>query len=60
VLRIRSTNVQTFAWNTIYRGGTTFPLPTTTSGATLYDYYTFRYNSIATAKWDLIGIAAGY
>lgn len=58
MLRLRSTNVQTFSWNAIFQGGTT-PLPTTSSGSSQYDYYGFIYNSTAT-KWQVVGSATGF
>ena len=58
MLRLRSTNVQTFSWNAIFQGGTT-ALPTTSSGSTKYDYYGFIYNSTAT-KWQIVGTATGF
>jgi hypothetical protein len=58
MLRLRSTNVQTFSWNAIFQGGTT-PLPTTSSGSSKYDYYGFIYNGTAT-KWQIVGSATGF
>ena len=58
MLRLRSTNVQTFSWNAIFQGGTS-ALPTTSSGSTKYDYYGFIYNSTAT-KWQIVGTATGF
>ena len=59
IMRIRSTNVQTFSWAAIYRGSTDLALPTSTSGATLYDYLAFMYNAAA-IKWDLLGKNFGF
>jgi len=59
ILRIKSTNVQTFAWNGIYRGCTTIALPTATTGSSKTDYFTYRYNS-ADSKWDLQVANYGY
>lgn len=58
MLRLRSTNVQTFSWNAIFQGGTT-ALPTTSSGSSKYDYYGFIYNSTAT-KWQIVGTATSF
>ena len=58
MLRLRSTNTQTFSWNAIFQGGLT-PLPTTSSGSSKYDYYGFIYNGTAT-KWQLVGQATGF
>jgi len=59
ILRLRSTNVQTFAWNAVFAGSTDIALPTTSSGATLYDYVGFIYNSTA-AKWQMIAKVFGF
>jgi hypothetical protein len=59
ILRLRSTNVQTFAWNAVFQGSTDIALPTTSSGATLYDYVGFIYNSTA-AKWQMIAKVFGF
>lgn len=59
ILRLRSTNVQTFAWNAVFQGSTDIVLPTTSSGATLYDYVGFIYNSTA-SKWQMIAKVFGF
>lgn len=51
-IRIKSTNVQTFAWDAVYRGNTTIPLPTASTGGGKTDYFHFQYN-LADSKWDL-------
>lgn len=58
ILRIKSTNVQTFSWNAIYRGGTV-ALPTVTTGGSKTDYFKFIYNSTDT-KWDFISATYGF
>lgn len=58
LLKIKSTNVQTFVWNSIFIGGTT-ALPTVTSGASKIDYYSFIYDSV-TPKWHYTGAALGF
>lgn len=50
-IRIKSTNVQTYSWNAIYRGGT-LALPTASTGSSKTDYMMFIYNS-ADSKWDI-------
>lgn len=55
----KSTNVQTFVWNGIYKGSTTTALPATTTGATKTDRLWFQYN-IANSKWELINAKYGY
>lgn len=52
-IRLKSTNVQTFSWNAVYRGCTTVVLPATSTGGGKTDYFIFRYNA-ADAKWDII------
>lgn len=59
ILRIRSTNVQTFSWNAVFAGSTDIALPLTTSGSTLYDYIGFVYNSTS-AKWQMIAKVFGF
>ncbi len=59
IIRIKSTNVQTFAWNAIYRGSTDVVLPTVSSGASKWDYIAFRYHS-TDSKWDCLAKALGY
>ena len=58
-LRIKSTNVQTFSWNAIYRGSSTVPLPTTSTGTSKTDYFGFIYNS-TDSKWDCVAVSYGY
>lgn len=59
VLRIKSTNVQTFSWGGIYRGSLDTPLPTVSSGSSLTDYIAFLYNG-ADSKFDLVGLNFGH
>ncbi|MBL0309107.1 MAG: LamG domain-containing protein [Bacteroidetes bacterium] len=59
IFRIKSTNVQTFVWNLVFRGSTSLPLPTATSGAENTDYAIFIYNA-ADSKWDLIVSVFGF
>ncbi len=58
VFKIKSTNVQTFSWNTIFIGGTT-ALPTASTGSSKIDYYTFIYDTV-TPKWHFTGQAGGF
>lgn len=58
ILRIKCTNAQTYAWNAIYRGSLSIPLPTTaTTNKT--DYFGFIYNNTDT-KWDIVAIDYGH
>jgi hypothetical protein len=59
VIRISSTAVQTFSWNSVYQGSTDLPLPTATSGAGLTDYVGFIYNSTS-SKWQLLAKNFGF
>jgi hypothetical protein len=59
IIRIRSTNVQTFSWNAAFQGSTDIALPTATSGSTLYDYVGFIYNGTA-AKWQMVAKVFGF
>lgn len=59
IFRIRSTNVQTFSWNSIFQGSTDLSLPTVTSGASKFDYFGFMYNSTNT-KWQLVARVMGF
>lgn len=55
IVRIKSTNSQTYAFGTNYKGGT-IALPTTHAGSSKYDYLGFIYNADAT-KYDLVALA---
>ncbi len=59
ILRIKSTNVQTFSFNAIYRGSTDTALPTASTGGGAWDYLVFIYNS-ADSKWDFVGKNFGH
>lgn len=59
MLRIKSTNIQTFSWNAIFSGSTDSPLPIATSGSSKHDYLGFTYNT-ALAKWQLIAKNFGF
>jgi len=59
VLRISSANVQTLSFNSVFAGSVDLPLPTSTSGGGLYDYYGFLYNS-TTTKWQLLSKIGGF
>jgi hypothetical protein len=59
MFRMTSTNVQTFSWNSVFRGSTDLTLPTASSGAGKEDYLGFIYDSTA-IKWDLIAKNFGF
>ncbi len=58
VMRILSTNAQTFSWNPIFRGSAILALPTATSGSSEYDYVGFVFNEPDFA-WDLLALITG-
>jgi len=55
--------VMTYSWNAIFRGSTTSPLPTATTGTVASvprtDYIGFIYNA-ADNKWDCIAVDMGH
>lgn len=59
IIRLSSTNVQTFSWNAVFQGSTDIGLPTASSGGGLYDYVGFIYNS-TTSKWQMIAKVFGF
>ena len=59
MLRLTSTNVQTFSWNAIFAGSTDQALPTASSGASKTDYMGFIYNSTA-SKWQMLAKNLGF
>lgn len=58
LLKIKSTNVQTFSWNAVFAGGTN-ALPTATSGSSKIDYYSFIYDTV-NSKWHFTGSALNF
>lgn len=58
LLKIKSTNVQTFSWNAVYIGGN-LGLPTATSGSGKIDYFSFIYDAV-NGKWHYTGTAGGF
>lgn len=59
VLRINSTNIQTFSWNTIFAGSTDMALPSVTTGLGKTDYIGFIYNS-TTGRWHILAKNFGF
>lgn len=57
-LRIISTVARALTWGTKYKGSTALPLPTTTTGSSLREYFGFQYLT-ATDTFDLIASAPG-
>jgi hypothetical protein len=59
MLRLISTNVQTFSWNPVFTGSSDLALPTVSSGGGKTDYFGFIYQSTST-KWNLIAKNFGF
>ena len=59
VMRIKSTNVQTYAWNAIFQGGATVPIPINSTGGSKYDYIGLMYNT-ALAQWLVVAYVTSY
>lgn len=59
MFRLKSTNIQTFSWNSAFDGSNDLPLPSTSTGGDKYDYMGFIYNS-ASSKWDLLAKNFGF
>ena len=58
LLKIKSTNVQTFSWNAVFAGGTN-ALPTASSGSSKIDYFSFIYDTV-NSKWHYTGSALNF
>ncbi len=58
LIKIKSTNVQTFSWNGVWVGGTN-ALPTATSGGSNIDYYSFIYDTVDSV-WHYTGSATNF
>lgn len=59
ILRITSSNVQTFFWDPVFTGSTDLALPTTTTGSGKVDYLGFIYNSTS-LKWQFVAKNFGF
>ena len=59
ILKIQSTNSQTFSWDTSFGGSVDMGLPTSTTGGGQIDYMGFQYDSIST-KWHMIAKNFGF
>ena len=59
VIRINSTTIQTFAWNTIFTGSSDMALPVQSTGSYKTDYIGFIYNS-TTGRWHLLAKNFGF
>lgn len=59
LIRIKSTNAQTFSFNAIYRFSTDLAAPGTSTGGGKTDYLYFKYNAVD-SKWDYVGKLFGF
>lgn len=59
LIRIKATNSQTLAWDTLYRGSNDLALPVGLSGSSLWDYFSIRYNASST-KYDVVAANRGF
>lgn len=59
VIRINSTTARALTWDTQFRAGLYLPLPTTTSGSSLTDYFGFIWNAHS-STWDFAANLPGY
>lgn len=58
-LRIKSTNVQTFAWNAVFRFGTDIPSIPSSTGEAKTDYIGLAC-ALAAGKVDIVSVTRGY
>lgn len=59
LLRLRSSNVQTFSWGASFAGSSDLPLPSASSGSNKFDYMGFIWNSTV-SQWQLAGKVFGF
>lgn len=59
ILKIKSTNSQTFSWDVIFSGSFDIALPSSTTGSDLTDYMGFQYDTIS-SKWHMIAKNFGF
>ena len=59
ILRLLSSNIQTFSWNAVFAGSTDLTLPTASTGSSKYDYMGFMYNS-ASSTWQMLAKNFGF
>lgn len=59
ILRLSSTSVQTFSWDSVFQGSTDLTLPTASTGSSKFDYMGFIYNSTA-SKWQIVAKNFGF
>jgi hypothetical protein len=59
IIKLKSTNQQTFVFNAAFAGSNDLGLPSLSTGSDKYDYMGFIYNS-ASSKWELIAKNFGF
>jgi len=59
MIKLKSTNQQTFVFNAIFDGSNDLGLPSLSTGSDKYDYMGFIYNSVS-SKWELIAKNFGF
>lgn len=59
IIRIRTSNVQNFSWNSAFDDSSDLLLPVVSSGSSLFDYMGFIYNSTS-SKWQLLAKVFGF
>lgn len=62
IMKLKSTNVQTFSWDSSFLGGSgayALALPTTSTGGGKVDYYGFIFDDVS-SKWHLLAASSGY
>lgn len=59
LFRLKSTNVQTFSWNSAFVGSTDAALPVASTGSGSIDYMGFVYEAVS-AKWQLVAKNFGF
>lgn len=62
IFKIKSTNVQTFSWNSVYvsgSGASAVTLPTTSTGSSKIDNIGFMYDTV-NSKWQCVAVSTGY
>lgn len=57
-LKIKTTNIQTLAWNPCFVGGDV-ALPAATQGSSLWEYFSYLFD-VATQKWHYTGTVRGF
>jgi len=59
MLRLKSTNIQQFSWDSSFAGSADLALPAVSTGSDKYDYMGFIYHEL-TAKWHLLAKNFGF